>query len=410
MSNAYDAYRFDRNQADQQHLCRKPSSSDINQHVMKWAHKYKKSVYDVPVDNDVQDWVEKYIQGDFMRKTGDFDLTSKLIQKLQQYRLAPSDYQALFRGVHFDISNLSFLMTHKLEDVQDGQVVTIKYESPSSWSFNYNLAERFAMVGDFNYVLVCEDIDYKHVLIDTRLFPETCRIRGRALQDEVIMLPGEYRCRVFFPKGYHKNFLMRSVNLPALQQLQDFFQDIKQQQTMKINPQPGRSGYVGGSRGGLLGEAIVLTPEFGDDDDEDAQMEIHFVWDIIDNPNSADLYILKYGIHMILKGVKDGSYVTLEASQKDRASTIKRLNRISPLRFSSTPNASFQQVGSYYETEEEQAIWESHECQVEQGVSNENYHYCIKVVTSDKFVGTLEQIAEKMMSTIDKLYKYLNSQ
>ena len=411
MSHRYASHTFTRDQGDAQHLCTQPQMTAENQHVFKWLRKYR-MLYNAPVDKEVLEWVQKYVSGEYMQQSEKgymFDLTPSLIQKLKQYRLAPKDYIMLFRGIHFSLGNLKYLKQHHLEDIREGENVVIDIGSPSSWTFNYRMAEKFSMLGDFNYILGCKGENvYNRILVDLRLFPESCNLRDPSrgnLQDEDIMLPSTYECTLLFPRGYHKNFLWRQVNIPYIEQYRSFLKSYTKK--IRFDPDPTRFRLMGSSKGGLMGQATIDSKNY----------KLKFVWDIV-RTSQTNQYLLKYGLQILevifVPSDDEEDEEEVVVSDQIRHDMLNQLNSVSPLSFSKAGSASYEKIGYDHDgehTEEQRGFYNSEECQLQGiGVANDardkDWHHCVKIVTTDKFVGTLEQVLNKLMSTIDALYKH----
>ncbi len=168
--------------------------------------------------------------------------------------------------MHFNIMDIELLQD--LDLIQDGTKnfpFPFKSTFPSSWTWNYKIAENFAKLGTFNYIIQ-RKFKPEEILVDLRLIPEYCKIRSiknnveliiGALQDEVIIKSGNYKCNIM--KEYIPNDisnLLKKENYEALRSFKKFLEKNKHNFMNKygeefIMPSIFEIGHFGIRQGGL---------------------------------------------------------------------------------------------------------------------------------------------------------------
>jgi hypothetical protein len=199
-------------------------------------------------------WLKDFLSGSYQMGKLDVITTMdpEIKAELQQFRLSKSI--KAYRGIHFNINNIAKIQAMCVDKIQPHYFYQYKDDRVSSWTWNYKIAEHFAKQSNFNYILQ-HTFHPKDILIDCRLLHEYCNLRNtshpnnldftyKEIQDEVIVLPGDYACEVK-NAPFNKNSLLSTKNIPALRKLwDDFMKDIV--------VQPGTFRF-GGNAMGLYG-------------------------------------------------------------------------------------------------------------------------------------------------------------
>ena len=194
-------------------------------------------------------WLKDYISGYAQMGKTDLvmEIPSHIKAELQQFRLKKPI--KAYRGIHFDMNNINTIKQFCIYKHKPGYYYEYIDDRASSWTWNYQIAENFGKLGSFNYILKCI-FKPDDILIDCRLLNEYCDMIGKhRLQDEIIILPGKYKCEVY-EAPFNKNELLNEENIHALTKISSLIE------TINLYPKKGRyAGYIGGLYG-----SIILNP------------------------------------------------------------------------------------------------------------------------------------------------------
>jgi len=178
------------------------------------------------------------------------EIPSHIKAELQQFRLKTP--VKAYRGIHFGMNNINTIKQFCIYKHKPGYYYEYLDDRANSWTWNYQIAENFGKLGSFNYVLKCI-LKPDDILIDCRLLNEYCDMTGKnRLQDEIIVLPGKYKCEVL-EAPFNKNELLNEENIAALTKISSLIE------TINHYPKRERNGGYGGYLGGLYG-SINLNP------------------------------------------------------------------------------------------------------------------------------------------------------
>ncbi len=238
--------------------------SEIKSWVNSNRHLYKDDLKSSTLSQRSKQWLRGYIDGIFVGvDLSDETVNDDIIKELSQYKLDTEI--SLYRGMHFNIMDIELLQDLGL--IQDGTKdfpFPFKSAFPSSWTWNYKVAEDFAKLGTFNYIIQ-RKFKPEEILVDLRLIPEYCKYRSiknnvdsiiGALQDEVILKPGNYRCNIM--KEHIPNdmvHLLKKENYEALRSFKIFLEKNKHNFMDKyrefIIPSIFETEHYGSRQGGL---------------------------------------------------------------------------------------------------------------------------------------------------------------
>ena len=278
----HDQYRLD------QYICKHPAT--LSPSIQEWSNQHPNLIRS-SLSATTKQWLNDYLDGLYMfdPKNG-LNIDPAIISELQQYRLRQNI--TCYRGLHYGITEIDKLKEYCMAPFNSIYYFNFSSPKPTSWTWNYYLAENFAKLGNFNFV-VAYIFEPKDILVDLRLIPEYCSMRGNnsdlGLQDEIIVLPGTYKCSFInntipFDKSY---LLQKEDDINALSRLSDFFIHNKNNFVINkidiINPPVFIRGPYG-VLGGLDG--IVTFTKRHD------YLKICFDIDLL--PNKTE-YILQYG-------------------------------------------------------------------------------------------------------------------
>jgi hypothetical protein len=226
-------------------------------------------------------WLDEFLSGHY--QMGKLDLITaidpEIKAELQQFRLKKP--VKAYRGIHFGLNKLSFINKLCIDKLDPKYYYQYKDDRESSWTWNYTMADNFAKIGSFNFILQ-HTFSPDDILIDLRLLHEYCRMRGvktrdeiGGLQDEIIIMPGDYSCEVK-DASINKNDLLCKENMDALQKLGAF--------VTPLDHFP-RDFMYGGYDGGLYG--MMTLPQCV----RDKKQEIKVMWSF---DKTKDGYALSY--------------------------------------------------------------------------------------------------------------------
>ena len=173
-------------------------------------------------------WLQEFISGKYQMGKLEVITTMdpEIKAELQQFRL--SRPVKAYRGIHFNIHNIDRIQNMCIDKIKPLVYYYYKDDRVSSWTWNYKIAEHFAKLSNFNFILQ-HTFHPKDVLIDCRLLHEYCNLRNAThpqnldftmsqIQDEIIILPGDYQCEVK-NAPFNKNALLSTSTIPALRKL-----------------------------------------------------------------------------------------------------------------------------------------------------------------------------------------------
>jgi hypothetical protein len=232
-------------------------------------------------------FLQSYLGGSLMFKEEKHLLKDVVLKNLQQFRLDKPI--RLFRGIHFGFRKFSMIEKFCALHMDPEKSYTFREDKPSSWTWNYTMAENFAKIGSFGFVITRE-FQPEEILIDLRLCKEYYLfLRGSKinLEDEVIVMPGAYKCEIVlpYPPGV-KNGLAKPENLDALKEIKTFIK------SFNARPYMG-AGIFGADIEGLIGEMRVGTVYLIFDFDYDPKTKLPILYYGIQAPDESD--IIKLG-------------------------------------------------------------------------------------------------------------------
>lgn len=276
-----DQYRLN------QYICKHPTT--LSHSIQEWSNRHPNLVHST-LSPPTRKWLNDYLNGLHMfdPKTP-VNIDPNIIAELQQYRLTTNI--TCYRGLHYGIKEITNLKDYCMAPFNSEYYFNFSSPKPTSWTWNYYLAENFAKLGNFNFV-VAYVFEPKDILVDLRLIPEYCMMRGNSdldLQDEIIILPGAYQCSFINNKiPFDKSSLLeKKEDLNALTRLSEYFIYNKDKfiasNIEQIDPPVfirGRYGRLGGLDG-----IITFNKLHG-------YLKICFDIDLSDNKTE---YILRYG-------------------------------------------------------------------------------------------------------------------
>jgi hypothetical protein len=185
---------------------------------------------------------------------------------------------------------------------------------PQSWTWNYKMAENFAKLGSFNFV-IARWFKPEEILIDTTLWPDYRDIRNYfdpsdpkdpyALQDEVIVKPGIYWAKIIPQKvPFDKSYLLTPENYGALRDLHSFLVKSRDDCGLKFSKfntltydYASYSRRIGGLFGEYIFEQILLSTS--------TPFKVVFYYNL-DKAEKSDKFVLKYGWQSMSKvGMED---------------------------------------------------------------------------------------------------------
>ena len=321
--------------------------------IKEWMTKNPTLVFpDKVLSDQAYDFLRPYISGAYMIPGKKVTLRPAALKNLLQFRLDKPI--RLFRGIHFGFAYFDMIEQFCALHMDPSKSYTFREDKPSSWTWNYTMAENFAKIGSFGFVL-SRVFQPEEILIDLRLCKEYFDIRGQnklALQDEVIVMPGAYKCEIVlpFPSGV-KNGLAKPENLSALKKIKNFYNKNKAEPKIEISSY-GRDYF------GLTGKISILS------------VALVFDFDFDPKTQSPKLY---YGLNTSLESLKD--------------LLIKKLDKYAIKRFDSTIRTYFLNGGK--------------ECPELDVVYKQK---CFKVTTSNSAIGSLDTL----INFLEKLTKDLH--
>jgi len=204
----------------------------LNPIIKEWVethrYLYTDDLTKSKLSEEAKEWLNNYLDGTFVGvDLSDEIINAKILEELSQYRLDSNI--SLYRGMHFNIMDIELL-----ENI--GTMFPLKTTFPSSWTWTYKIAENFAKLGTFNYVI--ERVFYpEEVIVDLRLIPEYCKFRSirkdvksilKSIQDEVIVKQGNYECNIvnkFIPNDM--KVLLKKENYKGLKKFKTFLEKNK---------------------------------------------------------------------------------------------------------------------------------------------------------------------------------------
>jgi hypothetical protein len=344
-------FSFDRKEAEKKYISYMgPSTPEIED----WIKKNQTLVVpDKVLSKEAYDFLSPYLSGAHMFGTKKVTLKPSALKNLQQFRLDKPIL--LFRGIHFGFKNFDMIEQFCAQYMDPAKSYTFREDKPSSWTWNYTMAENFAKIGSFGFV-IARVFQPEEILIDLRLCKEYLDMRRSKsqLQDEVIVMPGAYKCEIVlpFPPGV-KNGLLKPENLEALKKIRDFH-NISYAMPRIV------SGTFGIDIQGLIGK-IEIMPE----------RDLIFDFDFDSKSNSP---ILHYGLFLGPKTDKEAV-----SKKLDKEFNITRFDSI--LNTYWKPTDKCPQIDGIYITT------------------------CYKVTTYNSKTGSLESL----YSFLEKLYTNVKS-
>jgi hypothetical protein len=228
-----------------------------NAEVEEWmrANPTLTNPYRFALSDNAHNWLQNFLDGDTQMNRLDIVMTidPEIKAELQQFRFK-TPIKA-YRGIHFDMDRIDLVSRLCMDKWKPGYYYHYIDDRASSWTWNFKMAENFGQLGSFNFVLQ-HTFQPDDILIDLRLLQDYCDMRGvinkndlRGLQDEIIVMPGEYACEVF-DAPFHRNELLREENIQGLERLSLLLSKF---------PHEPSAGAYGGHIGGLCG-SITFFP------------------------------------------------------------------------------------------------------------------------------------------------------
>ena len=168
------------------------------------------------------------------------------------------------------------------------------------------MAENFAKMGSFNFI-IARWFKPEEILIDLRYFEDYAKMRGgtlRGIQDEVIVLPGNYKCFLLPDKPpQDQSELLTKENEKALQKFHNALKDWLNRESKKckatkyvaFNKPFNQAFSYGGKRGALYGYF-----DYNNNPKYDKGKAFTFAYSIVAQP---DGFLASFGI----QGVSDNA-------------------------------------------------------------------------------------------------------
>lgn len=266
------------------------------------------------MDVAAEDWLKSYLDGTFMGKIySEIDLSQDIIDNLGQFK--DSGEILLFRGIHFNIMDFDQLDEFCLNPLDRNHLYKNTTLLPQSWTWNYRMAENFAKLGSFNFV-IARWFKPEEILINTTLWEDYKSARNFVdwndpdspftLQDEVIVKPGIYWCKILpQPVPFDKSYLLTPENFDALKDFHSFL--IKSREDCgskftKFNTITYDKASYSRRIGGLFGEYIfekTLASSL-------TSFKVVFYYDIDRSKKNPKKIALRYGWQSMSKeGLED---------------------------------------------------------------------------------------------------------
>ncbi len=288
--NNTNRLEYDDNTRLSQYICTRGSDSYfldtqirgwINSHPHLYNYNTVGQVVSSNLSPKTKTWLKGYLDGMYMGKPFNEPemIDVEIVNELSSYKLDRNI--RLFRGLHFNILDLDLLKTLCLiKDNRKDFYFDTTNNYPNSWTWNYFIAENFAKLGSFNFV-ISKEFSPDDVLVDLRLIPEYCSYRGNTpggLQDEVILKANTYTgCRIVkesIPNDISK--LLIPENMAALETFKNFlnnnrtnlettvYDPVRRKNVNKENIIPSifNSGSYGKRMGGLVATFLKDGVEF----------------------------------------------------------------------------------------------------------------------------------------------------
>ena len=126
----------------------------------------KNKFLDIKLSRKTEMWLNDYLDGVLMFEHNKAGLTDTRINaELQQFK--SGDEILLFRGLHFSMLDFENLKKFCLFPLDKSSLIEYSNINPTSWTWNYNMAENFAKMGSFNFI-IARWFKPEEILIDLR--------------------------------------------------------------------------------------------------------------------------------------------------------------------------------------------------------------------------------------------------